>query len=152
VRHESVERVHERSRPQGTEDPGQGTSQADFGKERHAPAAVAGNQCAVPEDDPPTLAPLFVRHGGKQTAGRRIGEREQGQLLAPVEPDDDPRRPAAERSSVGIEQDRARKSWAHVLCHADDYDMTSSDAAPTESLDASPPRGAMRPRRDEFST
>ena len=75
---ELVERVHERRRSNGEQHAAERTGQADLGEERHAPSAVAGNQCAVAKDEPPTLAALFLRHGREQTAGLLVGEREQG--------------------------------------------------------------------------
>jgi hypothetical protein len=120
--YELVQRVHERRRSDGFQYQAERPGQPDLGEERHAPSAVAGNRCAVAEDEPPTLAALFLGHGREETTGLLIGEREQSQLFASVEPGDDPRRPAAKPSATGIEQNRTRKagdrrcSGVHVLC------------------------------------
>jgi hypothetical protein len=134
--YEPVQRVREWRRSDGSQHPAERAGQPDLDEERHAPSAVAGNQCAVTEDEPPALAALVFGHGRKQKARVVIGEREQGQLIASVEPGDEPRRPAAKPSATGIEQNRARKgggrrSGVHVLCHSSDYATSSSGVART---------------------
>jgi hypothetical protein len=61
--YELVEGVHERRRSNGEQHAAQRTGQPDLGEERHAPSAVAWKQCAVAEDEPPTLAALVLGHG-----------------------------------------------------------------------------------------
>lgn len=123
ARDEPVGGVNERRQPESPKQAAERASQPDLGDEGHACPAVARNQCAVAEDEPPALVALVLRHGREQTAGLLIGKREQGHLIASVEPGDDPRRPAAEPSATGIEQNRARKAGArrsggvHGLCH-----------------------------------
>jgi hypothetical protein len=108
--HEVDERVDERRQPQGAKKAPERTGQADLGEEPDSSALVAGNEGAVAEDEPPTLAARFLRNVAEQTAGFLVREREQCQLLATIERGDDPRRPAAEVSAAGIEHDRARKA------------------------------------------
>jgi hypothetical protein len=77
--------------------------EAEFGKKRDASSTVARYGSAVAKDEPPAFGPLFLWNGCEQEVGLPIGEREQGQLLSPVESGDEPRRPAAELSTPGIE-------------------------------------------------
>jgi hypothetical protein len=76
ARDELVGRVDEPRQSEGTKNAAERAGQPDLGEERHAPSAVAGNQCAVAKDEPPTLAALVLGHGREQRAGLLIGERE----------------------------------------------------------------------------
>ena len=77
-RGEPVQRVDERSRPERSQQPSERPGQPELGEDRDASSAVARNRRAVPEDEPPALAPLLLGHGGEQTVGLLVGEREQG--------------------------------------------------------------------------
>lgn len=124
--HELVERVDERGGADGSQPAAERVGQADLREERHAPAVVAGKGSAVAEDEPPTLATGILGHGRQQTAGLLVLERKQGQLMPAVERGDDPRRPAAELSAAGVEQNGARKArnrrrpGVRVLTHAEE--------------------------------
>jgi hypothetical protein len=107
---ELVERVKQCGCAERSQHAAQQPCQAEFGEERDAPSAVAGNRRAVAEDEPPTLSACLVGHRSEQPVGLLIREREQGQLLVAVEFDDDPRRPAAEPSATGVQKDRSRKA------------------------------------------
>ena len=103
------------------------SGQPDLGKKRDAPSAVAWDGCAIAEDEPPAFVALLLGDFGQQTVGLPIGERKQGQFVVSVDGGDDPRRPTAEPSATGIEENRARE-WelrgdtrARVLCHPQDY-------------------------------
>jgi hypothetical protein len=121
--HELVERIHEPTRPNGAQDPRERAGQTDLGEERHAPSCIPWNRSAVAENDPPTVVPGLFGYRREQAVGFCLLEREERQLFVPVEPGDDPRRPAAELSAPGIEQNRARKGDGrrHVrvgsVCH-----------------------------------
>jgi hypothetical protein len=104
-----VERVDEHRRVQRSEHASQRPGQSHLGEERDASSSVAGNRRPLPEDEPPAFIPRFLGHGHKQTAGLIIVERKQSQLFATVEPGDDTRRPPAELSGAGIEQNWTRK-------------------------------------------
>ena len=111
-----VERVDGRRGVGRSEHATQRPCEPDLGDERDAASGVAGNRRPVPEDEPPAFVPRFFAHGRKQSAGLIIGERQQRQLLASVEPGDDTRRPPAELSGTRIEQNRTRKRRdRHVL-------------------------------------
>jgi hypothetical protein len=105
-----VERVDEHRRVQRSEHASQRPGQSHLGEERDASSSVAGNRRPLPEDEPPAFIPRFLGHGHKQTAGLIIVERKQSQLFATVEPGGDTRRPPAELSSSGIEQNRPREA------------------------------------------
>ncbi len=93
----------------------------DLGKEHEGPTSVARDCGTIAEYEPPAFAAPFLRHRSEQAPGLLIGERKQCQFFASVERGDDPRRPTAEPSAAGIEQDRARQvrggryARAHVL-------------------------------------
>jgi len=76
--YEPVQRVHQRRRSDGSQHAAERAGQPDLDEERHAPSAVAGDQRAVAENEPPTLTALVLGHGREQRAGLLIGEREQG--------------------------------------------------------------------------
>jgi len=50
--------------------------------------------------------PLLFGNPCQELLGRRVLEREEGELTVAVEPGDDPRRPAAEASLVVVEEER----------------------------------------------
>jgi hypothetical protein len=86
-----------------------------LGEECDASSADARNRRAVAEDEPPALAALIRGNLGEHVFGRLVLEREQRELLAAVEPGDEPRRPAAEPSPARVEQHRT--SGARVGTH-----------------------------------
>jgi len=104
-----VQGVHDWSCSEGAQHASERAGQPDFGKESHASSAVAGNGRAIAENEPPTVVARVLRNEGEQTVGLLIGKREQGQLFVSVKRGDDPRRPAAESSAAGIEQNWSRK-------------------------------------------
>ncbi len=71
-------------------------------------------------DEPPTFATSFLGDQREQAAGLLIRERKQREVLAPVKRGDDPRRPTAESSAAGVEQNRTRElkagSWGFYHC------------------------------------
>jgi hypothetical protein len=107
--YELVERVDERRDAQRPERACQGPGQPDLCEERDAAARVAGNRRPVATHEPPAFVPRVFGHGYEQAAGLVVCERQQSQLFVSVEPGDDTRRPPAEPSGAGIEQDRPRK-------------------------------------------
>ena len=101
------------------------SGQPDLGKERGAPSAVAGDGCAIAEDEPPAFVALLLGNFGEQTVCLPISERQQGQFVVSVDGGDDPRRPTAQPSATGIEENRPREGelrgdTRHVLCHPQD--------------------------------
>jgi hypothetical protein len=84
--------------------------QPHLGEQRYAAASVAGDWRPVAQNEPPALVPRLLGYAREQATGLSIGERKQRQLLAPVEPGDDPRRPPAELSGAGIEENRSREA------------------------------------------
>jgi hypothetical protein len=105
-----VELVDEHRGVDRSERASQRPGQPDFDEERHAATVVAGNQRPVREGEPPALVPRFPGYAGEQPAGLVVRERQQSQFFASVEPGDDTRRPPAELSGAGIEQNRARQA------------------------------------------
>jgi hypothetical protein len=83
--------------------------QTQLEEERHASAAVTRSQRPVAPNEPPALGACLSGNGSEQTVGLGIREGEQREVLIPVEPRDDPRRPAAELSAAGVEENRAWK-------------------------------------------
>jgi hypothetical protein len=84
--------------------------ETDLSQERDASSGIAGNRRSVPEDEPPALVPRLFGHVCEQAAGLIIGEWQKSQLVVSVEPGDDTRRPPAELSGPGVEQNRARQT------------------------------------------
>jgi hypothetical protein len=114
--YEPIERVEERRGVQRPEHVSRGLGQPDLREERDAATGVAGNRCPVAEHEPPAFVPRLFGHTCEQAAGLFIGERQKRQLFVSVEPGDDTRRPPAELSGAGIEQNRARKRrYRHVI-------------------------------------
>jgi hypothetical protein len=119
--HEPVKHVDERRQSERAKDASEGSGELDLGKEHEGPTSVARDWGTIAEYEPPAFAAPFLRHRSEQAPGLLIGERKQCQFFASVERGDDPRRPTAEPSAAGIEQDRARQvrggryARAHVL-------------------------------------
>jgi len=124
ARYDLVKPVDERRGVDGSDDARQTTGEPDLGEERHAAAVIAGNQRPVLQDEPPTLVPSLFGYACEQLAGFIVRERQQRQLFASVDPGDDTRRPSAEPSGPGIEQNRAQETrdrrvvGVHVPCHS----------------------------------
>jgi hypothetical protein len=104
---ELVTRVDERRQFEGAQGPAEWPGELEFRKEHHSTTTIAGDCGAVPQDEPPTFAVLFLRHRGEQLLSVLVGEPNQRQRLAAVERGDDPRRPTAEPSAAGVQQYRA---------------------------------------------
>jgi hypothetical protein len=123
--HELVQPVEERRGAERSQRGAQRPGQAELEEQRDAASAVAGNEGAIAEDEPPTLVPRLLGNRCEQRVGLVICERKQRKLFVPVDPGDDTRRPAAELSTAGVEENRARnardrrRAGAPVLCHAD---------------------------------
>jgi hypothetical protein len=122
VSEEPVERVHQRRDSERAKHAAERSRQLDLRQERHAATTVTRDRCAIAENDPPTFAAPDLGNGCEQTPRFLIREGKQGQLLPSIERGDDPRRPAAEPSAAGIQQDRAPEArrrhdaGAQVLC------------------------------------
>ena len=86
------------------------SGEVDLSKEHQASTPVARDWRAIAEYEPPTLAPPFIWQRSEQAPRLLFRERKQCEFLASVECDDDPRRPTAEPSAAGIEQNRAREA------------------------------------------
>jgi hypothetical protein len=121
-RHDLVQLVQQRRRSQSSQDSAERAGQPDRDEERLAPAVVSGKQAPVGKDEPPALATRLLGHGRKQMAGFLVGQREQRQLFVPVDRGDDPRRPPAELSGAGIEENGTRKA---PRCYSDFLPLTT---------------------------
>ncbi len=116
-----VKHIHERRQSERTKEVAQWSGELDLGEEHDAPTLVARDCRPIAEYEPPTFAAPFLRHRGEQVPGLLIGERKQCQFFTSVKRGDDPRRPTAEPSAAGVEQNqapgirRARYARAHVL-------------------------------------
>lgn len=106
-----VERIYERGGVERSQDPRQRPGQLELCEQCDTSSGVAGNCRSIAEDEPPAILARFVRDGREQLARRRIGERQQRQLVTPVEAGDDTRRPAAEPSGARVKQNRTRKAY-----------------------------------------
>jgi hypothetical protein len=109
ARNELVEPVDEHRRADRSQHTSEWPRQPHLGKERHAAALVARNERPVAKDEPPAVTAFVFRHGGEESPGFVIGEREQTELTVPVDPGDDTRRPPAELSGAGVEEYRTRE-------------------------------------------
>ena len=108
---ERVARVDERGRPQSAEHETERAGQPQLGQERHASSPVAADGRAVAVDEPPALVSFLLGNRAEQYAGLLVVEGKQAELVAAVDGGDDPRRPAAEPSTAGIEEHRAREGF-----------------------------------------
>jgi hypothetical protein len=114
-----VESVDERRGPKSSQHASERSSEPDLDEERDAASGVAGNGRPVSQDEPPAFVTCFFGDGSEEAAGLVVGQWQQRQLFASVERGDDPRRPPAELSGAGIEQNGARElGGIHVLSHA----------------------------------
>jgi hypothetical protein len=111
--HQPVECVDDWRQSKRPQDAAERSGELDLSKEQDAPTPVARDWGAIAEYQPPTFAALFVWHRGEQAARLLIRERKQCEFLASVERGDDTRRPTAEPSAAGIEQNRARQVRTH---------------------------------------
>jgi hypothetical protein len=110
-----VERIDGRRRMQRSQCASQRAGQPDVGEESDTAAGVAGDRRSVGQNEPPAFASRFLGHACEQVPGLIIGEGQQPQLLVPVEPGDDTRRPPAELSGTRIQHNRTRKERARHL-------------------------------------
>jgi hypothetical protein len=104
-----VEGVDDRGGVERSKHPPEGPGQPDFREQQDAASRVARNRSPVAEDEPPAFVARVLGYACEQAAGLFVGERQQSKLFAPVEPGDDTRRPAAELSGAGVEENRARE-------------------------------------------
>lgn len=65
------------------------------------------DESPVAEQQTPTLVPLGIGQRGQKPISGVIVQRQERELLTPVEVDDDTRRPAAEASARVVQQHRA---------------------------------------------
>jgi hypothetical protein len=137
--HDLVERVYERGGVERLERAAQGPGQPDLGEEGDASTGVALERRAVAEHEPPAFIPRLFGHGGQQAAGLIVIERQQRQLLAPVDPGDDTRRPTAELSGARVEEYGTRQlRLVGVLVHCHPRE-------PTRLSPSAPPPAAASP-------
>jgi hypothetical protein len=121
--HQFVECVDDWRQSKRRQDTAERSGELDLSKEQHAPTPIARDRRAITEYKPPAFTAPFLWHRGEQAARLVIRERKQCEFLAPVKRGDDPRRPTAEPSAAGIEQNRAREEMgghyagARVLGH-----------------------------------
>jgi hypothetical protein len=87
--------------------------QAERLQELPAPGATA--HCgSIREYEPPAGLAFHGRHRVQQLPRLRVVQREERELLAAVEPGDDPRRPAAEASLGVVQQDGPAERLNHA--------------------------------------
>jgi hypothetical protein len=111
-----VERVDDRRGVECSEHASDRPREPDLGEQRYAASGVTGNRRPVAKDQPPALVPRLFGHVCEQAARLFICERKERQLFVSVESGDDTRRPSAELSGAGVEQNRARqgRDW-HIV-------------------------------------
>jgi hypothetical protein len=107
ARDEPDEGVEERRRADRPEPAAEPPREPDLREQLHGPAGSQPHRCPVAVDEPGALVPHGLRHRREQPGDLGVGERQQRELILPVEPGDDPRRPTAEASAVVVEQDGA---------------------------------------------
>ncbi len=118
---DSVKHVDERRQSERAQDAAEWSGKLELGEQHDAPTPVARDWRPIAEDEPPTFSAPFLRHRGEQVPGLLIGERKQCQLFTSIKRGDEPRRPTAEPSAAGIEQNGppevrdARYARAHAL-------------------------------------
>ena len=80
----------------------------ELGEEPDAPTPVASDRRAIAKDEPPAVAARVLRDGREQPTCLLIRQRKQREVLPSIHRGDDPRRPATEPSTAGIEEDGPR--------------------------------------------
>lgn len=113
----TIERVNDWRQPKQTEDQPKRAGKLNLGKEYNARSLVPRHWRPIAEYEPPTFAASLLGHRAKQAPRFLVREREQCEFLASIERGDDPRRPAAEPSAAGVEQNRARKLMGFPVAH-----------------------------------
>jgi hypothetical protein len=106
-RDERVESVDERRCPQDEEHRAERPGQANLHEESHAASRIPWNRRSIPRNEPPAVVPRLLGDAREQPSGFFIGQPEQRELLAAVPSSDDTRRPPAEPSGAGVEEDGA---------------------------------------------
>jgi hypothetical protein len=115
ARHEAVRAFHDILERERANEATQGAKPAEALEQPHDRRA-ARYQASIRLDEVPALEPLLLGHG-RHERGDGLGvERKESELSAPVEPGDDPRRPAAEPSVAVVEHDRATKLAIRHAC------------------------------------
>jgi hypothetical protein len=105
--HELVESVDERPGAKRSQRTAERPRQPKFREHGHTAATVACDRRAVARNEPEALAAPLLGDGSEQALRLLVSERKQRKLFLPVEPDDDPRRPATELSAAVEEHDGA---------------------------------------------
>ena len=104
--YELVQLVQDGRPAENPEGPAQRLGQPELAEKGDAAAGVALDRRAVTQDEPPTLVAGFLGDGHEQGRSFLISERQEGQLLAAVELDGEPRRPSTEPSGARVEMHR----------------------------------------------
>jgi hypothetical protein len=128
ARDELVDRVQQRGSSKHPQCATERASTSELGQEGETAACIPLDWCPVSKHEPPALVAGFLGDRGEQPAGLVVRERKQSELLAPVELDGEPRRPATEPSGAGVEQDRARELGAAAFCHERSLSLTGSNS------------------------
>jgi hypothetical protein len=123
---ELVDRVQQRGGTKHPECATQRASESELAQEGETAACIPLDRCPVSKHEPPALVAGLPGDRREQPAGLVVRERKQGELLAPVEPDGEPRRPATESSGAGVEQDRSRELGTPAFSHERSLSLTSS--------------------------
>jgi hypothetical protein len=84
--------------------------------------SVSGNESAIRKHQPPTLSSSLFRNRGEKALCLFVCQWKQCERGFAIEPGDDPRRPAAEPSRAGVEQDGTSKKWRVVGSLSWDHD------------------------------
>jgi hypothetical protein len=105
--HELVEGIDELPGAKRAQRAAQRPRQPQLREHRHTAATVARDRRAVAADEPEALAAPLLGDGSEQELRLLVCERKQRKLFLPIEPDDDPRRPATELSAAVVEHDGA---------------------------------------------
>ena len=100
---EPVHGVHHWRGVHDAEQPADRPRGAEIREEGNAAAAVAGNGRAVSAHEPPAFASLVGGNRREQSVGFRVPEGKESEVTVAIEPDGDPRRPAAELSPAVVE-------------------------------------------------
>jgi hypothetical protein len=107
---ELVQRIEGRHQVEFSKGSCDGPRQPDLREECDAAPGIAGDQCSVAQDEPPTLVARFLGNIRKLAGGLWVCERKQGQFVVAVEFGDGTRRPATEFSGARVEERGTRKT------------------------------------------
>ena len=114
---EGVHGVQDGRGVHGAEELAEDPRGGEIREEGNAATAVAGHGRTVETYEPPATASFLGRNRREQAVGVLVLEGNECEITVAIEPDGDPRRPAAELSPAVVQHDRPlqTRTFGHVV-------------------------------------